>query len=59
MGPLKRTATTFQCHRNSGNANSEEGQNVWALLLQLCDYLIEQGWDEGNGNLEGHLDIGT
>lgn len=58
LGPLKRTATTYQSHRYKGTFESEEGQNVWALLLQLCDYLLEQGWAEGNGNMEGHLDIG-
>lgn len=58
LGPLKRTATTYQCHRHKGTAESEEGQRVRALLLQLCDYLLEQGWTEGNGNVEGHLDIG-
>ncbi|CAF3345767.1 unnamed protein product [Rotaria socialis] len=58
LGPLKRTATTFQCHRHSGSVDSEEGQNVWGLLVQLCEYLLEQGWAEGNRNLEGHLDIG-
>ncbi|CAF4785458.1 unnamed protein product, partial [Rotaria magnacalcarata] len=31
LGPLKRTATTFQCHRHSGSVDSEEGQHVWAL----------------------------
>ena len=59
LGPLKRTATSYQCHRHSGSAESEEAQNIWKLLLQLCDYLLEQGWAEGNGNMEGHLDIGT
>ena len=59
LGPLKRTATTYQCLQRNGNFNSEEGQNVWRLLLQLCDYLLEQGWQEGNLNMEGHLDIGT
>ena len=58
LGPLKRTATTYQCHRHNDNLDSEEAQNVWALLLQLCDYLLEQGWTEGNSNIEGHLDIG-
>jgi hypothetical protein len=48
LGPLKRTATTYQCHRHNGSFESEEGQNVWTLLLQLCDYLLEQGWTEGN-----------
>ena len=59
LGPLKRTATTYQCHQYNGNSDSEEGQNVWSLLVQLCDYLLEQGWSEGNLNLEGHLDIGN
>jgi len=58
LGPLKRTATTYQCHRNNGSFKSEEGQNIWILLLQLCDYLLEQGWSEGNSNIEGNLDIG-
>ncbi|CAF0756667.1 unnamed protein product [Adineta steineri] len=58
LGPLKRTATTYQCHRHSQTFESEEGQNVWILLQQLCDYLLEQGWAEGNLNVEGHLDIG-
>ncbi|CAF4047095.1 unnamed protein product [Rotaria sp. Silwood2] len=58
LGPLKRTATTYQCHRHKHTFESEEGQNVWTLLLQLCDYLLEQGWAEGNGNVEGNLDIG-
>jgi len=58
LGPLKRTATTYQCHRYHHSFESEEGQNVWTLLLQLCDYLLEQGWTEGNSNTEGHLDIG-
>ena len=59
LGPLKRTATTYQCHRHNGSFESEEGQNVWTLLLQLCNYLLEQGWAEGNSNIEGHLDIGN
>ena len=58
LGPLKRAATTYQCHRHRGSFESEEGQRVWALLLQLCDYLLEQGWSEGNNNIDGHLDIG-
>ena len=58
LGPLKRTATSFQCHRHRKTVDSEEGQNTWKLLLQLCDYLLEQGWAEGNMNIEGHLDIG-
>lgn len=58
LGPLRRTATSYQCHRHKGSSESEEGQHIWALLLQLCDYLLEQGWAEGNGNLEGQLDIG-
>ena len=58
LGPLKRTATTYQCYRHIGNTDNEEAQHVWTLLLQLCDYLLEQGWTEGNTNLEGHLDIG-
>ncbi len=58
LGPLKRTATTYQCHRHNGSFESEEGQHIWALLLQLCDYLLEQGWSEGNSNIEGNLDIG-
>ena len=58
LGPLKRTATTYQCHRYNKSFESEEGQHVWMLLLQLCDYLLEQGWNEGNSNIEGHLDIG-
>ncbi|UJR28229.1 hypothetical protein I4U23_009479 [Adineta vaga] len=58
LGPLKRTATTYQCHRHQKTFESEEGQQVWTLLLQLCDYLVEQGWSEGNMNIEGHLDIG-
>jgi hypothetical protein len=58
LGPLKRTATTYQCYRHGGSFESEEGQNVWRLLIQLCDYLLEQGWNEGNSNIEGHLDIG-
>ena len=59
LGPLKRTATSYQCYRHSGNVESEDARNTLTLLLQLCDYLIEQGWAEGNGNMEGHLDIGT
>ncbi|CAF0810303.1 unnamed protein product [Rotaria sordida] len=58
LGPLKRTATTYQCYRYNRSFESAEGQNVWTLLLQLCDYLLEQGWAEGNGNMEGNLDIG-
>jgi hypothetical protein len=58
LDPLKRTATTYQCLRRNGSFNSEEGQNIWALLLQLCDYLLEQGWQEGNLNMDGYLDIG-
>ncbi|CAF1304398.1 unnamed protein product [Adineta ricciae] len=58
LGPLRRTATTYQCHRHQKTFESEEGQNVWKLLLQLCDYLLEQGWSEGNLNQSGHLDIG-
>jgi hypothetical protein len=58
LGPLKRTATAYQCHRHNGSFDSEEGQNIWTLLLQLCDYLLEQGWSEGNSNMEGYLDIG-
>jgi hypothetical protein len=58
LGALKRTATTYQCHRHNGSFESEEGESVWILLLQLCDYLFEQGWAEGNSNIEGHLDIG-
>jgi hypothetical protein len=58
LGPLKRTATTYQCLRHNGSFNNEEGQHIWTLLLQLCDYLLEQGWEEGNLNMEGYLDIG-
>lgn len=59
LGPLKRTATTYQCYRHKRDTENEEAQRVWTLLLQCCDYLIEQGWTEGNNNLEGHLDIGS
>ena len=53
LDPLKRTATSYQCHRHNGSFESEEGQNIWTLLLQLCDYLLEQGWSEGNSNIAG------
>lgn len=58
LGPLKRTATTLQCHRHQKTIETEEGQRVQNLFIQLCSYLLEQGWNEGNGNIEGHLDIG-
>jgi hypothetical protein len=58
LGPLKRTATSFQCYKHKDQLDSDEAQQTKTLLFQLCDYLLEQGWNEGNGNIEGHLDIG-
>ncbi|CAF1546936.1 unnamed protein product, partial [Didymodactylos carnosus] len=55
VGPFKKAAISFCSYKDKSSA---EAQATWNLFIDLSDYLLEQGWSEGNGNMEGNLDIG-